>query len=220
VFYRDYKIGILHQVSTRFTRPHHHLHLNHSSFLYATWAPRECSLVRLMDGFDATTAPPAYQEVAWIANIFVFGMGAGWLINYAGMVYKSFEERTYCMAIMPLCCNIAWEVAYGLVYPSKSYLEHGVFLSGLAVNLCVIYTAITFGPNEWTNAPLVARNLPLIFVLGILGFLTGHLALAAEIGPSLAYSWGAVFCQLLLSVGGLCQLLTRGSTRGNSYTLW
>jgi paspaline synthase len=66
----------------------------------------------------------------------------------------------------------------------------------------------------------VMHNLPLIFAIGMFGFLTGHLVLAAEIGHSLAYSWGAVVCQLLLSIGGLCQLLCRGSTRGASYTLW
>src|SRR4029077_9338738 len=96
----------------------------------------------------------------------------------------------------------------------------GVFVSGLAINFGVIYTAIKFAPNEWTHSPLVMRNLPLIFALVIVGFLAGHIALAAAIGPSLAYSWGAVVCQLLLSIGGLCQLLSRGSARGASYTLW
>lgn len=173
-----------------------------------------------MDGFDVSQAPLEYREVEWIANIFVLGMGIGWLINYVGMVYKSFNDQTYGMSLMPLCCNIAWEVVYGLIHPSQSWAERGVFLSGLAINFGVMYAAIKFSPNEWTHAPLVQRNLPLIFAVGIVGWVTGHLALAAEIGPSLAYSWGAVVCQLLLSVGGACQLLARGSTRGASYTLW
>jgi paspaline synthase len=173
-----------------------------------------------MDGFDVFKAPPEYRAVEPIANLFVLGMGVGWLINYVGMVYKSFKDKTYGMAIMPLCCNIAWEVVYGIIYPSKSWVEQGVFLAGLSINFGVMYAAIRFAPNEWTHAPLVMHNLPLIFAIGMFGFLTGHLALAAEIGHSLAYSWGAVVCQLLLSIGGLCQLLCRGSTRGASYTLW
>ncbi|KAK6813449.1 Terpene cyclase atmB [Aspergillus parasiticus] len=173
-----------------------------------------------MDGFGSSQAPAAYREVEWIADVFVIGMGIGWVINYVGMVYGSLKGRTYGMAIMPLCCNIAWEIVYGLIYPSKTVYEQGVFISGLTINLGVIYTAIKFGPKEWTHAPLVMHNLPLIFMLGTFGFLTGHLALAAEIGPALAYNWGAAFCQLLLSVGGLCQLITRGNTRGASYTLW
>ncbi|RAL12585.1 uncharacterized protein BO97DRAFT_451130 [Aspergillus homomorphus CBS 101889] len=173
-----------------------------------------------MDGFDVKRAPPAYLAVKPIADLFVLGMGLGWTINYIGMVYVSFRDKTYSMAIMPLCCNIAWEIVYGLVYPSKSLIEQGVFLIGLAINLGIIYAAIKHSPNEWHHAPLVQRHLPLIFIVTIVGFLTGHLALASEIGHSLAYSWGAVICQLLLSVGGLCQLLSRGSVRGASYTLW
>ncbi|KAI9728829.1 MAG: hypothetical protein M1834_007216 [Cirrosporium novae-zelandiae] len=173
-----------------------------------------------MDGFDASTAPPEYQEIEWIANTFVVLMSVGWLVNYIGMVYVSVRDRTYGMAIMPLCCNIAWEAVYGLIHPSKDPIEQGVFLSGLVINFAVIYTAIKFSSTEWAHAPLVERNLPLIFAVGIIVSLTGHLALAAEIGPSLAYSWGAVICQLMLSIGGLCQLIMRGSTRGGSYTLW
>nr|A0A140JWT2.1 RecName: Full=Terpene cyclase ptmB; AltName: Full=Penitrem biosynthesis cluster 1 protein B [Penicillium simplicissimum]BAU61559.1 putative membrane protein [Penicillium simplicissimum] len=173
-----------------------------------------------MDGFDVSQAPPEYRSVEPIANLFVLGMGLGWLINYVGMIYQSFKDETYGMAIMPLCCNIAWEIVYSLIYPSKSLTEQGVFIAGLTINIGVMYAAIKFAPKEWSHAPLVMRNLSLIFFLATLGFLTGHLALAAEIGHSLAYSWGAVVCQLLLSVGGLCQLLCRGCTRGASYTLW
>nr|A0A2I6PJ07.1 RecName: Full=Terpene cyclase nodB; AltName: Full=Nodulisporic acid biosynthesis cluster protein B [Hypoxylon pulicicidum]AUM60064.1 indole diterpene cyclase [Hypoxylon pulicicidum] len=173
-----------------------------------------------MDGFDRSNAPVEYQRVEWISDIFVFGMGVCWLINYAGMIYTSLQEQTYSMAPLALCCNFAWEMVYGLIYPSKSRIEQGVFLAGLVVNLGVMYTAIRFAPNEWAHAPLVMNNITLIFALGVLGSLTGHLALAAEIGPALGYSWGAVACQLLLSVGGFCQLLGRSSSRGASYTLW
>lgn len=172
-----------------------------------------------MDGFGDANAPPAYHAVKPIADFLILLMGVGWVINYAGMVHKSFQDRTYGMGIMPLCCNIAWEVVYGLIYPSPSTLEQGVFLAGLTINFAIIYAAIRFSPNEWTHAPLVRDNLHWIFLVGILGFITGHLALAAEIGHALAYSWGAAFCQLLLSLGGICQLLCRGSTRGASYTL-
>lgn len=173
-----------------------------------------------MDGFDHSNVPPDYQRVEWIANVFVFGMGAGWLINYVGMIYSSFREQTYGMALLALCCNFSWEVVYGLIYPSSSWIEQVVFLAGLAVNVGVMYAAIRFAPNEWAHSPFVMNNITFIFAIGVAGFLTGHLALVAQIGHSLAYSWGAVVCQLLLSVGGLCQLLGRGNTRGASYTLW
>lgn len=173
-----------------------------------------------MDGFDSSAAPQAYLDIKWITDTFVALMGLGWSINYVGMVQHSFRDRTYSMAIIPLCNNIGWEIVYAFVYPSKSTIERIVFVTGLTLNLGVMYAAVKFSPREWGHAPLVEKNLPLIFLVGVFTCLTGHLALAAEIGPALAYSWGAVICQILLSVGGLGQLLARNSTRGASYTLW
>ncbi|PKX90479.1 uncharacterized protein P174DRAFT_497465 [Aspergillus novofumigatus IBT 16806] len=173
-----------------------------------------------MDGFGDANAPPNYQAVKPIADFFVVLMGAGWAINYFAMVHKSFQDQSYAMAIMPLCCNMAWEVVYGLIYPSPNPLEMGLFLIAVAIDFAVIYAAIRFSPNEWTHAPLVRDNLPWIFLFGIVGFITGHLALAAEVGPALAYTYGAALCQLLLSLGAICQLLCRCSTRGASFTLW
>ena len=173
-----------------------------------------------MDGFDVSSAPQAYLQHKWIPDTFVVLMGLGWTVNYVGMVRYSFRDRTYGMAIIPLCCNIAWELVYTFVHPSKSIVERAVFLVGLTINTGVMYAAIKYAPTEWSHAPLVRRFIRPIFAVGILACLAGHLALAAEIGASLAYSWGAVICQLLLSVGGLGQLLARGSTRGGSYGIW
>ncbi|KAL9579247.1 MAG: hypothetical protein Q9203_006778 [Teloschistes exilis] len=173
-----------------------------------------------MDGFDVGSAPVAYLEVKWIADTFVALMGLGWSINYIGMIQQSFRDQTYGMAVIPLCNNIGWEVVYALVYPSKSYVERFVFLTGVSLNLGVMYAAIRFSREEWSHAPLVRDNLPVLFAAGVIVCFTGHLALAMQIGPSLAYSWGAVICQIFLSVGGLGQLLARNSTRGSSRTLW
>lgn len=173
-----------------------------------------------MDGFDVSKAPQAYLDIKWIPDLFAALMGIGWSINYIGMVRASFRDRSYSMALIPLCNNIAWETVYVFVHPSRSIVERTVFFIGLSLNIFVMYAAIKFSSNEWSQAPMIQRNLPTVFAIGILACLTGHCALAAEIGPSLAYSWGAVICQLLLSVGGLGQLLARNSTRGGSYTIW
>nr|WGJ63576.1 terpene cyclase [Aspergillus striatus] len=173
-----------------------------------------------MDGYDVSQAPPEYHAVKPLVDSLILGMGLGWMINYLGMVYQSFREETYGMAIIPLCCNIAWEIVYAVIYPSKDSHERGVFFGGLIINLAIIYAAIRFSPNEWAHAPLVRDNLRWIFLVGILVFLTGHLALVAEMGFSLAYLWSAAFCQVVLSLGGLCQLLCRNRTRGASYLLW
>ncbi|EKJ68993.1 hypothetical protein HYE68_002698 [Fusarium pseudograminearum] len=150
-----------------------------------------------MEVADPSRAPPEYKDVAWIADTCKLLMGIGWTTNYVGMIYKSLKDETYAMALMALCCNFAWELTYALIYPFGSDLE-----------------------IEWGHSPLVLRNLPLIFIICVSGFMSGHVALAAQVGPSLAQAWSAYGCQLLLSVGGLCQLLCRGHSRGASYFLW
>lgn len=147
-------------------------------------------------------------------------MGVGWLTNYIGMIYKSNKEKTYGMSLMALCCNFAWELTYAFIYPFHSDLEKYVHCTGLLLNCGVMYTAVKYAHGEWAHAPLVQRNLPLIFVLSIAGFTSAHLALAMQIGPSLAQAWSAFACQILLTVGGLSQLICRGHSRGASYFLW
>ncbi|KFH44079.1 hypothetical protein ACRE_051600 [Hapsidospora chrysogenum ATCC 11550] len=173
-----------------------------------------------MDGFGGShTPPPAYQEVQWLADTLVALMGLGWLINYAAMTWHSRTGETYSMAIIPLCNNIGWELVYTIVYPSSNMVELAVIAAGVTLNTVIMAAATRAAKTEWSHSPLVATYSAFIFVGGTLICFTGHMALAAEIGPALAYSWGAVICQLVLSIGGLCQLLQRNSTRGTSWTL-
>nr|AGN73002.1 IdtB-like protein [Epichloe aotearoae] len=174
-----------------------------------------------MDGFSSDLEPPSsYQDVQWLADMLVAFMGVGWLINYVGMIWHSYKGETYSMGIIPLCCNIGWELVYTLVYPSRNKVEVAVFAAGVTLNVFIMVAASRAAKTEWSHSPLVANHTSLIFFCGTVMCFAGHLALAAEIGPGLAYSWGAVICQIVLSLGGLCQLLQRNSTRGTSWTLW
>jgi paspaline synthase len=173
-----------------------------------------------MDIADISRAPQEYLDVVWIADICKLVMGIGWTTNYVGMIRKSLKDETYAMALLPLCCNFAWELVYAILYAFGSSMEKWIHLSGLLLNCGVMYTAVKNAPKEWGHAPLVQRNLTLIFILAVLGFASAHAALAMQIGPALGQALSAYACQLLLSVGGLCQLLSRGHSRGASYFLW
>lgn len=173
-----------------------------------------------MNVADMSRAPPEFLEYADIAKLCKLMMGVGWITNYVGMIYNSFKYKTYGMSLMPLCCNFAWEMVYFFIYPFGSDVEKYIHTTGLAINCLVMTTAVLYAPNEWEHAPLVRRNLPLIFVTCVLGFMSAHLALAMQVGPHLGQAWSAFACQVLLTVGGLSQLISRGSSRGASYFLW
>ncbi|GES64074.1 integral membrane protein [Aspergillus terreus] len=173
-----------------------------------------------MDWFDASSAPAEYQAVAWIANAASLIQGIGWSIHYLGLAYTSYQQRTYGASLLPLCCNYAWEFVYAVVYPPSNAIQRSVVTTWLVLNTLVVYSAIRFARNEWTHAPFVQRHIALIITVSIIGFASGHLALAATVGPGRAANWGAFVCFTMLCVGSVAQLLSRGSTRGTSYSLW
>ncbi|PYH45065.1 meroterpenoid cyclase pyr4 [Aspergillus saccharolyticus JOP 1030-1] len=173
-----------------------------------------------MDGFNHLEVPAEYEELKWLDTLFVAGMGIGWLAYYLNATYTSFTDQTYCMTVAGLTINFAWETVYCLVYPAKGMIERTICFLGLLLDIAVIYGAIRNGRNEWRHSPLVMNNLVLSFTVMTLFWVSGHLALAAQLGPGQAYSWGAVVCQMFISVGDVFLLLTRGSTRGASYTKW
>ncbi|KAG2007964.1 hypothetical protein GB937_008157 [Aspergillus fischeri] len=188
-------------------------------FLYRI--PFKDKTAAAMDGWsDISSAPPQYREVAWIANWALLAQGLGWSINYLAMIYQSYKDRTYGMAILPLCCNFAWEFVYSVIYPSHNSAERAVLTTWMILNLFLMYTAIKFAPNEWQHAPLVRQCLPWIFPVAIAAFTAGHLALATTVGVGKAANWGAFLCFELLTSGAVCQLMSRGSSRGASYTIW
>lgn len=173
-----------------------------------------------MDWFDGSSAPAEYQAVAWIADLAQLGQGLGWAINYATMAHRSYQESTYGMSILPLCCNFAWELVYTFIYPPHNPVEKFNITLYLILNVFIMSFAVRFAPREWSHAPMVQRNIPLIFLFGTIAFILAHIALAKTAGAGLAANWGAFFCLELLIAGAWCQLLGRGSSRGTSYTIW
>ncbi|KAL4966678.1 uncharacterized protein BDV14DRAFT_198800 [Aspergillus stella-maris] len=168
---------------------------------------------------DPSAAPPEYQAVAWFDHKLALLAAAGWTLNYITMAYQSWKDKTYGMAIIPLCCNLAWEIVY-VSNQSRSGYSAVVAATYLVTNLAVMYAAIKHAPTEWAHAPLVQRNIHWLFLAGILVCTAGHRAVAAQLGPGLGYYYGGMFCQLILELGAICQLLVRGSSRGVSYTMW
>lgn len=173
-----------------------------------------------MSQFEASQTTQTDHDFPWSLTVLGIGICAGWLANYIAMIHKSFQDRTYGMPLMPLCCNIACEFVYGIIYPPGIPVWPYIFGGWLTLNFAVVYAAIRFAPNEWEHAPLVKRNISWIFAVSIAGCISAHLALVAQVGQTSAAAWSSWFCQLLLSAGSLCQLIVRGSTRGTSWFIW
>ncbi|GKZ34630.1 hypothetical protein AbraIFM66950_004944 [Aspergillus brasiliensis] len=173
-----------------------------------------------MEAFDLSVAPPEFQ--VWASTI--YGLNAYtnliWLYVYYGMIYRSYKDKSFAMPLICQCLNIAWEITFGFLFSLDHWLISLTFQVAVVSNLGVIFAAIRYGAREWDRSPMIQRNLPWIYMGGILLAIAGHICLASELGMVKACFANAIVCQAILSVGYVCQLLVRGATRGFSLQLW
>lgn len=170
-------------------------------------------------------APLPLQELAWLCYACQTISNVFWVTNYVTMVTTSLREQTYCMPLLALCSNLGWEFTYAFIFEfddggSSDYARYLHYI-GVTVNCYVAYLTVKNGKaREWAHAPLIQKNLGKIVVVGILVFTVAEVLFAMQIGLAHSQQWAGCACQLFLSLSMLCQLLTRGSSRGTSYLLW
>lgn len=177
-------------------------------------------LTQIMDSFDLSKAPVEFQEwetTFWVCNLYV---DSAWLIVYVGMIQRSVQDQSYAMPLLSQCFNLAWEITFGFIYPADHWVLTLAFRLAVIINSAVTYTAIRYGSREWDRSPIVKRNLPIIYTVGIGTSVACYMGIVEQLGRSKACFMIAIILQAILSVGSLCQLLTRGSTRGYSFSLW
>ena len=128
---------------------------------------------------------------------------------------QSLLRLTWCS-----CANIAWELIYGVFYP-PGLAETIAFLPWVFIDLVLVYTTVKFGPREWKGAPLVAQNLQIIIAVGSAMMLAAHGTFVQLFDDQgVACFWAGYACQVVVSWSSLWQLVSRGSTRGHSMSIW
>lgn len=173
-----------------------------------------------MDYADPSKAPLEYQKYAWIANLSGLACGLLWTTHYFLQARQSLREKTYSQAIFPLCANTAWEFVYTFIYPPKAWASRLSICGWFFMGLTVIYSAVRTSPREWGHAPMVQRYLPLIFLMAFLFFVAWNVAIVETWGMKMAPVWSAIFCQNLLLLGSMSQLVVREDSRGVTYSMW
>lgn len=160
------------------------------------------------------------NALASVAEFLRILAGICWTLNYFSMLYTSWKDKLPSTGIFPLCCDVGWEFVYAFVYPTASAHWQGGVRVWFLVHCIVIVFIIRYAANEWGDVPFVKRNLYLVYGAVIVGFVAGQLSFAAEVGPGLGFFYGGVLCQTLASLGPICQILSRNSTRGASLLTW
>lgn len=173
-----------------------------------------------MEAFDVSKAPLEFQEWGDISMSMDMYSNVAWIIVYVGMIQLSIRDHTYAMPLLSQCLNLSWEITFAFICPTDDWGVTLFFRLAVVVNGTVTYTAIRYGAREWDHAPIVKRILPLIYAVGLGAPIACYVGIVKQIGEAKACFMIAIVLQAILSVGSLSVLLTRGSTRGYSFTLW
>jgi hypothetical protein len=173
-----------------------------------------------------------------VSNALLQISGVLWTLAYVLLTRQSFRDRTYGMPLFALANNFAWEFIYGF-FVAEAPLERVVFTSWMLLDMGMFYGLVTYGKEEWNHAPLVKRNLGLIFSVFVVWCSVAHWAFAkwwidnnigkregkiygGVVGPDTTELgfWSAAIPQVYLSVTSLNQLLIRQHTGGVSWGIW
>lgn len=170
--------------------------------------------------YDADVLP--YWHAKVVPDGFTMLSGVLWSVSYILMAQRAFSDRSYAMPIYCLCLNITWEAVYGFVY-GPGIANQIVFAQWMIVDLVLFYAIIKSGKHQWKHSPLVQQNLGWIILGGCALSLWLHLAVASTFVPYIGRRvvfFTAWPMQLVINIGSIAQILSRGHTAGHSWSIW
>ncbi|KAF2686821.1 phospholipase D/nuclease [Lentithecium fluviatile CBS 122367] len=183
--------------------------------------------------------PPHVPSTYTPIGIALLGIGGIlYTITYYLMTRQAQRDRTYAMPLLPLAFNFAWEATF-LFYVSEEVHEKVIFTLWILIDIGLVHDVIRYGANEWTHAPVIAKNLGKILAVMVawwgwalfavcrwwitndVGRKVGIVYQGVE-GPDVVELgfWTALVAQVVLSFASLAQILVRRNTGGTSYTIW
>lgn len=84
--------------------------------------------------------------VQWL----MIGMGAGWIVTYMLIVYRSFKDQYCGMPFPALALNISWEFLYGFVFTEAK--PDGLirfYQAWFLLDVLILIAYLLYGRKEW-----------------------------------------------------------------------
>ena len=148
------------------------------------------------------------------------------------------RSKSYGMPLFALANNLAWELIYSFYFVDV-WFKRIVFTVWVMVEIPIVYGTILNSQNEWSETPIVRRHFKKILFGLVLWCAIGHWAfihwwfrwnIAPKKGkfylgvegpdPTELKWWSGEFCQMVLSVMSLVQLVIRQHTEGVTWAIW
>jgi hypothetical protein len=140
------------------------------------------------------------------------------------------------MPLFALANNLAWELVYAF-YFHDVWFKRLVFVIWVFIEIPIVYGTIRNSKYEWAHTPSVQKHFGKIIFALTFWCTIGHWAflhwwLEWNVAPkqvnhgvggpdtSQLKWWSGEFCQMILSLTSLVQLVTRQHTEGVTWALW
>lgn len=148
--------------------------------------------------------------------VVLFGMlcVVGWLVAYAGIIYRGFADQTFGVPLVALLANLTWEFAYGFLLDPLGDYFHTASIFGFLVDTIIGWQAWTYGAAQFSGS-LIGQHFHTIFLAGLAIALPinyyGFLDLQDPDGEYTGFG-----INLMMSVLYIKMLEDRGSPAGQS----
>ena len=155
---------------------------------------------------------PAHQP--WQIWAIVVACFAFWLVAYALIIKRGFQDKSFGMPVTALCANITWELLFSHVYLQDFLLVRIGNNLWVFVDVVILVTVWKYGQADFTDT-LVRKWFHWLILLGITVALVVELPFVAVYNDRHGYflGWAAA---LMMSVLYIAMLQRRGNVQGQS----
>lgn len=149
--------------------------------------------------------------VQWL----MIGMGAGWIITYLLIVYRSFKDQYCGMPFPALALNISWEFLYGFVFTEAK--PDGLirfYQAWFFLDVLILIAYLLYGRKEWKPHKRKSFFYVYIILLITLSFLL--LSAFEKAMGVMAITYSAFLMNIVISALFIHMLKLRKSIAGQS----
>lgn len=149
--------------------------------------------------------------VQWL----MIGMGAGWIVTYLLIVYRSFKDQYCGMPFPALALNISWEFLYGFVFTEAK--PDGLirfYQAWFLLDVLILIAYLLYGRKEWKPHKSKSFFYGYIILLISVSFLLLY-TFEKEMGE-MAITYSAFLMNIVISALFIYMLKERKSISGQS----
>lgn len=142
--------------------------------------------------------------------------GAGWMVAYFLIIYRSYKDKTYGMPFIALAFNISWEFFYSFVFNSPELnLQTIINRFWFAADVVILFFYFAYGKKDWKYSQTIRLFYP--YSLFILFAAAGLLYFFEMDFLNDAVTYSAFIMNVIISASFLQMILHRNSLAGQSF---